>query len=179
MELNYKQIGIGEPLVILHGLFGMLDNWQSIAKKLGKHFEVFTVDLRNHGKSPHADEHNYAVMARDIYDFLEEQNIFSTHLLGHSMGGKVAMQFAAYFPGFVKKLIVADIFPKAYTDARLDHERIFEAMEIVNECKFTDRKEGEAKLQEIINDDRIFQFVLKNLRSQNRVVRNGNSMQMC
>ncbi len=165
MILNYKRIGVGEQLIILHGLFGMLDNWQTIARKLSQQYEVFTIDLRNHGKSPHADEHNYAVMARDIYDLLEEQNIFKTHILGHSMGGKVAMQFAVFFQGFVDKLIIADIFPKSYANMRLEHEMIFEAIDIVNACKFKDRKEGEAKLKEVIQDERIFQFVLKNLKA--------------
>jgi esterase len=164
MELNYKQTGIGEPLIILHGLFGMLDNWQTIAKRLGEHFEVYTLDLRNHGKSPHSDEHSYAIMARDVYDFMEDQNLFKAHILGHSMGGKVAMQFASYFPGFVNKLIIADMFPKSYTDVRLDHERIFEAIDIVNACPFKDRKEGEQKLRSVLQNDRIYHFVLKNLK---------------
>jgi esterase len=164
MELNYKQTGIGEPLLILHGLFGMLDNWQGIARKLGAHYEVFTLDLRNHGKSPHSEEHTYAVMARDIYDFMEEQNIFKAHILGHSMGGKVAMQFASYFPGFVNKLIIADMFPKNYTHVRLDHERIFEAINLVKDCRFTNRQEGEAELRKLIKNERIFQFILKNLK---------------
>lgn len=169
MELNYKQFGTGEPVIILHGLFGMLDNWQNIAKKLASGFEVFILDQRNHGKSPHADEHNYAVMARDLYDFLEEQNIFSTHIIGHSMGGKVAMQFAAFYPGFVKKLVIADMFPKSYTESRLNHEKIFEAIDFIQNCRFSNRLEGQEKLKEIINNDRIFLFILKNLK----VARNG------
>ena len=164
MELNYKRFGVGEPLIILHGLFGMLDNWQSIAKILSVHFEVFILDQRNHGKSPHSDDHSYTLMARDLYDFLEEQNIFSAHLLGHSMGGKVAMQFASFYPGFIKKMIIADIFPKSYLNQRQEHQKIFQAMEIIEKCRFTGRKAVESKLKNIINNERVFQFILKNLK---------------
>ena len=164
MDLNYKNFGAGEPLVILHGLFGMLDNWLSIAKKLAHRFDVYIIDQRNHGKSPHSEEHSYFLMARDLYDFLEEQNIYSAHLLGHSMGGKVVMQFATFYPGFVKKIIVADMFPKDYDVQRLEHQKIFEAMDIIDNCRFPDRKEAEDKLREIIDNERIFHFILKNLK---------------
>jgi esterase len=163
MELNYKSFGSGEPLIILHGLFGMLDNWQILAKKFAKTHEVFTIDLRNHGKSPHNPEHSYAVMARDIYDFLEEQNIFNASILGHSMGGKVAMQFASYFPGFVKKLIVADMAPKTYDTIREDHQNIFKAIDLLEENNFKERSEAEDALKAIIKVEKIYLFIFKNM----------------
>ena len=94
MQLNYKVFGEGEPLIILHGLLGSLDNWQTLAKQYAEHFTVFIIDLRNHGKSPHSDEFSYNLMVEDLLNFCNENFIYRCHLLGHSMGGKVAMQFA-------------------------------------------------------------------------------------
>jgi len=163
MELNFKHFGQGEPLIIIHGLFGMLDNWQSIAKKLAEKNEVFIIDQRNHGKSPHSNEHSYLLMARDLLDFFQEQNIYSAHLLGHSMGGKTAMQFATLYPGYVKSLIIADIFPKEYTRIPDDHQMVFSAINALKNCQFIDRKLAEKKLEQIIPDIRILQFMYKNL----------------
>jgi len=114
MQLNFKKFGNGEPLIILHGLFGSLDNWLTFAKKLGENFKVFIVDARNHGQSPHTDEFNYELMATDLYEFILQNNIVNPIILGHSMGGKTAMQFAMNYPNQLSKLIVADIAPKAY-----------------------------------------------------------------
>lgn len=164
MQLNYRSYGTGEPLIILHGLFGMLDNWHSIAKKLSSDFEVFTIDQRNHGQSPHSEEHTYALMARDLYDFLEEQNLFSVNILGHSMGGKTAMQFAALFPGFVKSLVIADMFPKTYNRILPDHQIIFKVLEKIEGCNFKSRKDAEDYLKNQISDERIFLFMAKNLK---------------
>ena len=112
MELNFKKVGSGEPLIILHGLFGSLDNWMTLAKKWGEEYEVFIVDARNHGLSPHSDEFNYQVMADDLYGFIIQHMIHEPTILGHSMGGKTAMQFAMNYPTMLSKLIVADIAPK-------------------------------------------------------------------
>ena len=94
MKLNFKVFGSGEPLIILHGLMGSLDNWQTLAKSYAEHFTVFIIDQRNHGKSPHSDEFSYQILSDDLLQFCEEQFIFKTNIIGHSMGGKVAMQFA-------------------------------------------------------------------------------------
>ena len=90
MRLNYKKLGEGEPLVILHGLFGMLDNWFTLGKKLSENYNVYLVDLRNHGQSPHSVEWNYKLMSDDLLNFLNEHNITKANLIGHSMGGKTA-----------------------------------------------------------------------------------------
>jgi len=94
MELNYKEFGQGDPIIILHGLFGTSDNWQTLAKKLAENYSVYIIDQRNHGRSPHDDEFNYKVMAEDLKNFLESNWIYSARIIGHSMGGKTAMQFA-------------------------------------------------------------------------------------
>lgn len=163
MELNFRQLGHGDPLIILHGLFGMLDNWMSIAKKLSDKFEVFLIDQRNHGKSPHSEDHNYLLMARDLLDFMQEQNIYSAHLLGHSMGGKTVMQFATLYPGYIKSLVIADIFPKEYERITDDHTMVFEAIQSLRNCSFSDRRLAEKKLSELVPNQRILQFLIKNL----------------
>jgi pimeloyl-ACP methyl ester carboxylesterase len=167
MELNYKSFGMGEPLIILHGLFGMLDNWQTIAKELSSDHEVFIVDLRNHGRSPHSDEHSYSLMARDIYDFMMEQNLFSAHLMGHSMGGKTAMQFAAFYPGFVRKLIVIDMFPKKYDFTPPEHQIMFNIIEEIINRKYIKRAEAESYIASCLHDPRLSGFLSKNLLISN------------
>jgi esterase len=160
MKLNFKKIGEGEPLVILHGLFGSLDNWLTLAKKLGNHFEVYLVDARNHGQSPHSEEFNYDVMADDLYEFLMHHNIVDPIILGHSMGGKTAMQFAMNYPTRLTKLIVADIAPKPYP---VHHMSIIEGMLSLNFNEITTRKTADNQLSKHINDASTRQFLLKNL----------------
>ena len=160
LTLNYKEFGQGEPLVILHGLFGMLDNWQTIAKQLAEHFTVFLVDQRNHGKSPHSTEHNYEVMSEDLHDFMTSKWIFKAHLIGHSMGGKTAMRFATEYPDFLKTLTIVDIAPKTYQPG---HEQIFKALLSIRPENLSSRKEASIILEESIKDGAIRQFLLKNL----------------
>ena len=106
MKLSYKELGIGSPLLILHGLFGFSDNWQSQAKKLSNYYRVFLIDLRNHGRSPWSDDFSYTIMANDIFELCEDLNLNEIILLGHSMGGKVAMNFAQNYSELIKKLIM-------------------------------------------------------------------------
>ena len=160
MQLNFKKVGEGEPLVILHGLFGSLDNWITLAKKLGEHFEVFILDARNHGQSPHNDEFNYDVMADDLYEFLMEHQIIDPIILGHSMGGKTAMQFAMNYPNKLSKLIVADIAPKAYP---VHHTAIIEGMLSLDLNIINTRKGADEELSKYIDDLSTRQFLLKNL----------------
>ncbi len=124
MLLYHKIYGEGEPLIILHGLYGMSDNWTSIAKVLQTHFKVILVDLRNHGKSPKSNQHNYTYMAEDINTLCEHLNIKNTYLIGHSMGGKVAMTFASMHPEKIRKLIIVDISPRSYTNSGFEKERV-------------------------------------------------------
>ena len=159
-ELNYKSFGSGPPLIILHGLFGTLDNWQTIAKKLADDFTVFILDLRNHGKSPHTQEHTYSLMAEDLSQFMESQWIYKAHVLGHSMGGKTAMQFANDFPDMLDKLVVVDIAPKVYAGG---HQHILEALLSVDIDAVQSRKEVEQQLSKYIEEDGVKLFLMKNL----------------
>ncbi|HFA51980.1 MAG TPA: alpha/beta fold hydrolase [Bacteroidetes bacterium] len=160
MQLNYKEFGQGQPIIILHGLFGMLDNWQTIAKKLAEDYSVYILDQRNHGRSPHADEHDYTCMAEDLRIFMEDHWIYKAHIMGHSMGGKTAMQFALDFPDMVDKLIVVDISPKAYPGG---HHQIFEALLSLDLNKIKNRKQADAHLAKTISDPAIRLFLMKNL----------------
>ena len=160
MKLNFKSFGQGPPLLILHGLFGQLDNWQQFAKQLANDFSVYIIDQRNHGRSPHVDEMNYPVLADDLRSFMEDHWIHRSHILGHSMGGKTAMQFAFDHPEMIDRLIVVDIGPNANPDR---HKEIFEAMEGLDIAKLQSRKEAEAMLANTITDAGVRLFLLKNL----------------
>lgn len=160
MELNYKVFGEGKPVVILHGMFGTLDNWQGIAKQLAAHFMVFIVDLRNHGRSPHSDKFDYPTMAEDVKEFMENNWIFKAHLVGHSMGGKVAMKLATDHPDMVEKLAIVDIAPKAYIG---NHLNIFEALFALDLKNLKSRMEASDFLATRIEEDGVRQFILKNL----------------
>ncbi len=163
MKLNYKQFGQGEPIIILHGLFGTLDNWQTIAKKLAENHMVFIIDQRNHGKSPHSDEFSYKIMAEDLKEFMFQHHIYEAIIMGHSMGGKVAMRFALDYPDMVSKLIVVDIAPKKYKGG---HQTIFEAMFDLDLENLTDRRAIDEALKVKIPDDGIRLFLMKNLARQ-------------
>ena len=161
MPLNYKQFGKEyKTLVILHGLMGSLDNWQTLAKRWSEHFPVFIVDLRNHGKSFHSDDFSLELMVEDVREFCEEQELDEINLLGHSMGGKVAMLFALKYPDLVDKLIVADIAPKSYHG---HHDMIFEAMQTLPIEKINSRSEADEHLSEFIPQPSLRGFILKNL----------------
>ena len=125
MQLYFKESGQGRAVVLLHGLFGSSDNWHPIALRLAENFHVFALDQRNHGHSPHSAEMNYPLMAADVEKFFAARGLESALVIGHSMGGKTAMQFALQFPHRVEKLVVADMAPRAYAPA---HEKIFAAL---------------------------------------------------
>jgi len=163
MKLNYKQFGQGEPIIILHGLFGTLDNWQTIAKKLAENYMVFIIDQRNHGKSPHSDAFSYKILAEDLKAFMLEQHMYEATIIGHSMGGKVAMRFALDYPDMVTKLVVVDIAPKQYSGG---HQVIFDAMFGLDLEKLTDRQSIDEALKASIPEDSIRLFLMKNLARQ-------------
>lgn len=163
MQLHFKEYGEGEPLIILHGLFGSLDNWHSLAKEFARDFRVFAVDQRNHGKSPNFDQHDYPSMVEDLRSFIEDQDLDSVSLIGHSMGGKTAMYFAIYYPEKVNKLIVADMGPEEYHSR---HQEIIQAMEALPVEGITSRKEADDFLAQYIDDFGIRQFLLKNLEKK-------------
>ena len=125
MKLNFKKFGEGKPLIILHGLFGSLDNWQTLGKVLAEKYTVYLVDLRNHGKSPHSDTFSYLDMANDVAELIEDEKLETVSLIGHSMGGKTTMTSAAEYPQYLEKLIVVDIAPKKYAP---HHQEIIDAL---------------------------------------------------
>ena len=159
--LNYKIYGQGDPIVILHGLFGMLDNWQTIAKKLAEEYMVILVDQRDHGKSKHTDGFDYPILAEDLHLFLEENWIHHCHIIGHSMGGKTAMQFSTMFPEMIEKMIIVDIGPKAY---KPNHDLIFKALLAVPIDEVQSRQEVEGILSDYIEDYGVRLFLMKNLQ---------------
>lgn len=165
MKLNFKTFGGGEPLIILHGLLGMLDNWQGPAKLMAQDFKVYIVDLRNHGHSPHDDEHNYEAMAKDVLELLDAEGIIEAHILGHSMGGKVAMWLAQYHPERVKKLIVADIGPKFYP---VHHQTILAGLNAVELDQLDKRTDAEDYMKPHIAEAGIRQFLMKSLYRPDR-----------
>ena len=169
MELFYRELGEGPPLIILHGLYGSSDNWLSIARILAEHFHVYLPDQRNHGQSPHSPRHDYHVLCEDLADFMENHAIGKAVILGHSMGGKTAMFYAACHPESISTLIVVDISPRTYpfkeqsgTSFSL-HKQMMEAMLRINPETLTSRRDAMEKLENEIPSDRIRQFLLKNL----------------
>lgn len=160
MELYYREFGQGSPVLILHGLFGFSDNWQTIAKGLSAHHLVVTPDLRNHGRSPHVPTHTYDEMAEDLRAFMEAHWMFSAALVGHSMGGKAAMQLALSHPDMVERLVVVDIAPGIAAD---NHSNIFEALLSLDLGQISERKEAEAYLAARVTDFGTRQFLLKNI----------------
>lgn len=160
MQLHFKQLGHGEPLVLLHGLFGQSDNWFGVAPKLAEKFHVLMPDLRNHGHSPHHPEMDYPLMAADVKKFLAAQKLANAHVIGHSMGGKVAMQFGLDFPACVKKLVVVDMAPRAYKRV---HDKIFAALLALDLKSFQTRQQIEDALAPEIPSLNLRRFLLKNL----------------
>lgn len=161
MELYYKQYGEGHPLVILHGLLGSSGNWHSLASKhLAEHFAVYAVDQRNHGCSPHADSMDYPAMAEDLRDFMDGLELQAVRLLGHSMGGKTAMEFALAYPERVERLVVVDIAPKSYPP---NHVALLKAMRSLDLSAFGSRQEVDEALGQKVPSAPIRQFLLKNL----------------
>jgi esterase len=161
MKLYFRKYGTGQPLIILHGLFGQSDNWNSLAKQFGENgFEVFVVDQRNHGLSPHSEEWNYKTMSEDIHELIMDNHLSDVVLIGHSMGGKTAMQYALDHCAELNKLIIADIAPKYYPQHNQD---VINALNAVDFSKIKTRKEAENILAEYISDFGTKQFLLKNL----------------
>jgi esterase len=162
MKLFYRQFGEGSPVIILHGLFGLSDNWVSIGKRISSRFSVYIPDLRNHGQSAHSNTFNYPAMTDDLLEFIEGHNLIKPILIGHSLGGKVAMNFALDHAGLIDQLVVIDISPRRYP-ARSVHADIIDAMLSVDLSQVTSRSQVEVLLQNILPDNRIRQFILKNL----------------
>jgi esterase len=162
--LNHKILGEGQPLVILHGLFGSLDNWITLGKRFSENFQVVLVDQRNHGKSFHDSTFSYEAMSEDLEILMVHLGLEKTILLGHSLGGKTVMQFCAFNPDKVDKLIVADIGPKQYP---VHHDLIIQGLKSVPLDSINKREEVDMHLAENIPDIGIRTFLMKNLKRNN------------
>ena len=170
MELFFKKFGTGPPLIIVHGLYGSSDNWIRIGRSLGRHFEVFIPDQRNHGRSPHNEQHNYELLRADLLEFMDRQSIERAVLLGHSMGGKTVMFFASSYPERINGLVVVDIAPKSYFSQpgrsvpTTDHMHMIGALERLDLSRVKRREEADRELRVHIGSPRVRQFLLKNLQ---------------
>jgi esterase len=158
----YSKIeGEGKPLLILHGFLGMSDNWKTMGAQFATDgFQIHLLDLRNHGRSFHSDEFSYELMVQDVFDYCKTHNLDKINILGHSMGGKIAMLFATTFPEMVDKLIVADIAPKFYPQ---HHQSILEGLNAIDFSKKPSRNEVEEILAHYIPDFGTRQFLMKSL----------------
>lgn len=168
MELFFRKFGEGPALIILHGLYGSSDNWMSVGKALSENFEVYLIDQRNHGRSPHSAQHNYHLLKEDLLEFMDKHSIEKAIIIGHSMGGKTAMFFAVDYPERVNSLIVVDISPTSYknTDSTqlLTHSTIIKSMYSVDFNTVKTRKDIDKILAKSIPVKRVRQFLLKNVR---------------
>lgn len=161
MKLAYRESGEGQPLIILHGLFGQSDNWNTLAKNFGeKGFHVFTLDQRNHGLSPHSDMWTYEAMADDLKEFIDDHQLKDPIILGHSMGGKTVMFFEIKYSGIANKLIVADMSARGYEP---HHTDVLKALHAVDFSTIKTRKEAEALMNTYLTDFGTKQFLLKNI----------------
>jgi esterase len=160
LNLNYRRWGSGKPLIILHGLFGSVANWKTVGQRLSQDWLVFTLDLRNHGDSPHSPDLNYDVLSEDLHAFMENQGIPKAILLGHSLGGKVVMRFADRFPEKAERLIILDIAPKPYP---IGHRYMLQAMIGLDLHRIKSRREALDGLAAAIPSLATRQFLLKNL----------------
>lgn len=162
--LAHQRNGQGQPLVVVHGLFGSASNWRNVALKWENDFAVWGVDLRNHGNSFHRQGMSYQQQAEDLLSWLDNAGLDKVCLLGHSMGGKVAMEFALRYPSRVEKLIIADIAPVEYEPSH--KEIIASLIELKAKEPWHDRRQADQLLNEFLGEDAIQTrlFLLTNLR---------------
>lgn len=170
MELFYRELGAGAPLVVLHGLYGASDNWIPVARRLAPYYRVLLPDQRNHGKSPHAKMHAYTAMAEDLLQLLNRLNLGRVCLFGHSMGGRVAMKFQSLYPGRVESMVIADVAPWTYyaSDSRFapifrQHSQIARALQRIRPDGLVSRRQAFDFLHDELADEQLCSFLLKNL----------------
>ena len=167
MKLFSKKYGKkGQDLIIIHGLFGMSDNWNTLGKRFAKYCKVHLIDLRNHGRSPHSEEFNYDVMCEDILEYMDDNNIKDPVILGHSLGGKVAMKCAFTHPNKIEKLIVADISPRRYNTDFV--QNLLQTLYRLPLDNFQKREEIDDILSEIYTNRAMRLFLMKNLYRNNQ-----------
>lgn len=160
MKLQHRIIGEGKPLIILHGLFGSSDNWQTHAKRFSDYFQVILVDQRNHGHTDWSDEFDYDILAEDLHELITDLGLNRVHLLGHSMGGKTVMRYAQLYPETIEKMIVVDMGIKQYP---MHHQQILAGIHAVNASEMDSRSKAEEILLPFVPENGTRQFLLKNL----------------
>ncbi len=162
MKLNYKREGdtAKEPLLIVHGLFGSLDNWQTLGKKFSETYDTILVDQRNHGHSPHSEIFSYDVMAEDLHELIQDLQLHKVNIIGHSMGGKATMRLAQLYPEDINKMVIVDIGPKGYP---MHHDFILEGMNAIDFDFIKSRKEADKVMSNYVTDQGVKMFLLKNL----------------
>jgi esterase len=158
--LNSTIKGEGIPLLILHGYFGMSDNWKTLGNQFSEDFQVHLIDQRNHGRSFHAADFNYELLVQDLYTYVQKHELKNLYLIGHSMGGKTAMLFAVRHPELVSKLIIVDISPRMYQP---HHNAILAGLNAIDFSVDNSRGKVDKKLAELIPELGIRQFLLKNV----------------
>lgn len=160
-KLFFQEYGEGDPLIILHGLLGASGNWHTLSRNVfSERFHVLAVDQRNHGRSFHSDRFDYPAMAEDLWRFMDELEMGSAHLLGHSMGGKTAMYAALAFPERIDRLVIVDMVPKEYPP---HHAPLIEALQRLDPAAYDRRSDIDDALAESISSYPVRQFLLKNL----------------
>ena len=162
MKLFFRHFGTGLPVVILHGLFGISDNWVTFGRRLSNQFEVFIPDLRNHGQSPHSSLFDFPSLTEDLFEFAEDHKLGKFILIGHSLGGKTAMEFALQYPERIEKLIIVDISMRKYYSDR-DHQKLVNAMLDVDFSAAGSRSDIDRQLAKSIDSLKLRQFLLKNV----------------
>lgn len=162
MDLNFKVLGSGKPVVIFHGLLGSLDNWITISRTLSNKYKVILVDLPNHGKSYHTDEFSYQKMSEKIHELFLSLNLSSVSVIGHSMGGKLAIKYIDNYSSFVDKVVIVDIANKNYSSNRFNY--IFNGINEINLSSFRSRSQINEAISNFISDIGERNFILKNLK---------------
>jgi pimeloyl-ACP methyl ester carboxylesterase len=167
MKLFYRHFGTGKPLVILHGLFGISDNWVTLGRQWAEKYTVYLPDLRNHGQSPHSPVFDFPALESDLLEFTEDHHLDEIFLMGHSLGGKTSMLFALHHPSIVKKLIVADISLRPSPPDR-QHQQLINAMLAVDFSRAASRSDVERQLEPMIASQKLRQFLLKSVYWRDR-----------
>ena len=162
MKLFFRHMGQGNPVVILHGLLGLSDNWVTFGRQMALDFEVFIPDLRNHGQSPHDPVFNFQVLAEDLHELIAELGLKKVSLIGHSLGGKTAMLFALKYPDLLDKLVIVDIALRKYS-TNLEHQMLIDAMLKVDFSSARSRSDVDRQLEQNVHSLKLRQFLLKNI----------------
>ncbi|WP_394995191.1 alpha/beta fold hydrolase [Emticicia sp.] len=161
MKLFFRKTGEGQPILILHGIFGSSDNWFSISKMIAeKGYAIYALDARNHGQSPRSEEFSYELMAADLNEFIEHHQLEKPVIIGHSMGGKTVMHFAMKYPEKFSKLIIVDIAPKFYP---YHHGHIIQGLNSIDLENLKSRNDAETQLAKFVSNIGERQFLLKNI----------------